>query len=688
MKIEKKYHQPIMSNDGPEIFISNLNNTTITNNLIPKNMFGIYIDYCESCVVYGNLIAQGMVGIYTDYSSVDINFNRIASNLEYELINEYGDVNATNNWWGSNSNPLNLGEILLNNGYTDYNPWLVLSIDPASSVNSGGNSSVTADLTHNNLGEDTSSLGHVIKGIPITFSTSYGTISNSALTFNGQAETILNLGTTQTKTVTINASLDSQTVSRQMVIAPGVATLNITSSARDSSNNTINFTYNVPLNNSVTWISVLWKNTSLFHGQLQVIVNGTVLNTKAYVNPAYNTWKNSYRSAVFSAIIYANNYILADGTDPQAIPASFWNDLTSMYNLTSTELQFIKTHRLEFVDDLTVKITYPGVDAPTLTVTDPETGNTIDLNFTGNTILRTSPIMYMDGISAGYEGVKSFAIATTKVDDDILAYWLNQNSTYPVGAMKAAYGTFLTALIMEYVHDQVADQAASEYNVTWTRTHPIVVSVGDDAYQTYLTLECDHSMGMTVVGSLANMLTFNYICSSTISPIEYAVMDNIGYGQINTFDISVNSVTLDLIDELIIYNASLEYFIQNSYIIYKAVDRDDNFLVIDLETCIMRDINIISGYNGAYCFHDTLTVYSHGLGEDLNQGKQFNWRKLMYRLGVYGGYIAGGLCIGAGVLLAETGVGAIMGIGSGIGIISATLIADSVDPYTYEDWWV
>ncbi len=41
-------------------------------------------------------------------------------------------------------------------------------------------------------------------------------------------------------------------------------------------------------------------------------------------------------------------------------------------------------------------------------------------------------------------------------------------------------------------------------------------------------------------------------------------MDNIGYGQINTIDTSVNSVTLDLIDELIINNASLEYFIQNS----------------------------------------------------------------------------------------------------------------------------
>lgn len=166
----------------------------------------------------------------------------------------------------------------------------------------------------------------------------------------------------------------------------------------------------------------------------------------------------------------------------------------------------------------------------------------------------------MDGILAGYEGVKSFAIATTKVNDDILAYWLNRNSTYPVGAMKAAYGTFLTTLIMDYVHDQVADAAAGEVNVTWSRTHTIVVSVGDDAYQTYLTLECDHSMGMTVAGSLKNIISFNNICSSAISPIGYAVMDNIGYGQINTIDLSVNSVTLDMIYDYLYNNTSLEAF--------------------------------------------------------------------------------------------------------------------------------
>ena len=46
--------------------------------------------------------------------------------------------------------------------------------------------------------------------------------------------------------------------------------------------------------------------------------------------------------------------------------------------------------------------------------------------------------------------------------------------------------------MMLYCHDILADTAAEEFNVTWSKTPPpVAVSVSDDAYQTYLTLECD-----------------------------------------------------------------------------------------------------------------------------------------------------------------------------------------------------
>ena len=170
---------------------------------------------------------------------------------------------------------------------------------------------------------------------------------------------------------------------------------------------------------------------------------------------------------------------------------------------------------------------------------------------------------------AGYEGVRSFAIATTKITNNVVQYWLDRQSLYAPGAMKAAYGTFFTALMMIYCHNIMADSAASELNVTWSQTHPIVVSVGDDAYQTYLTLECDHSMGMTVMGSLKNTILFNYSCYSIISPLEYAVMDNLGESQFSTTNSSFNSVLMDLVYDYF-NNMSLEGFIQNGYLKIKT----------------------------------------------------------------------------------------------------------------------
>ncbi|MCK9151842.1 right-handed parallel beta-helix repeat-containing protein [Methanobacterium alcaliphilum] len=632
------YTNLIMDNEGHGIFISNSNNTLIQNNLIPGNILGLWVEYSENCTVYGNLITQGTYGIYTNSSSADINFNRIASNTYYELISEDGTVNATNNWWGSNTNPVNLGEIIFS-GYVDYNPWLVLSIDNTSTINSGGKASIIADLTHNNLGEDTSSQGHVIKGLPITFGTNYGTISNQALTFNGQAAAILNLGTTGSRTVTVNASLDSQTVSKQIVIAPGVATLNITSTALNSSTlQPITLSYNLPLNNSVSWLSVLWKNTYLFYGELQIIVNGTIVKRVGYVNPAYNTWKNSYRSDVFRAIIYANNYILQEGMNTITIPVSFWNDLKSLYNLTNIELVFVQNHRLEFIDNLTVKLTYPGVKSPTMTVTDPQSNSTINLNFTGNVVNRSSQIFYMDGSlgTAGYEGVKSFAIATTRVTDEIAQYWASQkNATYnngtllyPAGSMKAAYGTFFTALMLIYCHDTLADTAATEFNVTWSRTHPVVVSLGDDANQTYLTLECDHSMGMTVIGSLKNIILFNSACSSQISTIEYGIMRNLDFNsQYGNASLDImGSVTRDMFYTFLT-GTDMEVFTQDGYIFMKLVGRDDLILLYDPETGIMRDINTENGFCGAYCFHNSITEMANDLFNAIsNNASDFrNW---------------------------------------------------------------
>lgn len=71
-----------------------------------------------------------------------------------------------------------------------------------------------------------------------------------------------------------------------------------------------------------------------------------------------------------------------------------------------------------------------------------------------------------------------------------LCVFFNYSTLYLGGSLDAAYGTFLTVLMVEFTHDMLADNVSSEYNVTWGRTSPIIVSVVDLLYETYLTLEC------------------------------------------------------------------------------------------------------------------------------------------------------------------------------------------------------
>jgi hypothetical protein len=96
---------------------------------------------------------------------------------------------------------------------------------------------------------------------------------------------------------------------------------------------------------------------------------------------------------------------------------------------------------------------------------------------------------------AGYEGVRSFAIATTEVTNIILQSWLDQYSNYSAeGNMKAAYGTFLTALTTIWFSDSFADEMSSALNVTWARCTPTVVMCGVNSNEDYLSC-LDPSMG-------------------------------------------------------------------------------------------------------------------------------------------------------------------------------------------------
>ncbi|ADZ10529.1 parallel beta-helix repeat [Methanobacterium lacus] len=572
-------------------------NSTFSNNTYSGNEIfgchsGIY-SYYSADTIDGNDLTGNYYGIWT-YNAADlIHFNRISGNT-YGLRNDLGIVDATDNWWGNNNDPsTESSNINLVSGSVNSSSWLVLSVN-TSSTNSGGKTSVTADLTHDNTGSDTSSNGHIPDGIPVNFNTNFGTIIGTAYTLKGKSSTILNLGTTQNATVTCNATLDNQNVSTTSLIITGVAVLNITSTAVDNATGSpLNTTYTIPLNNSVTWLSVLWINRGMFTDEMQIIIDGVVVQDKYFTNPAYTKWQNSYPTSLFDAIKYVNQHLPFIATTE--LP-TFWNNLTTQYNLTSEELTFIKNHSQDFTDNITFDIVYSGSPGLKLNVTDSHS-NIFNLNFPGNAIKRTSQVIY---VGSQGEGVKSFAIATTDVTADVLQYWWNQYSSYQTGDVKnVAYNTFLTALTVEYLHDQIADNITTLLNVTWSRTSPIIVSVAEDPQQIYVTLECDHGMGMTVVGQFEDIYVFNFMTSFYISNIEDDVMSN-------AYNLSFNSVTMDLLYRYNNNKNDLESIEEDGFIIVKSIS-NDNFLVFDSETGMVRDIDTVHNFYGGYYFYKQTT---------------------------------------------------------------------------------
>ena len=151
--------------------------------------------------IYTNFIAGNyydMWGLFQKYCqpTIEIHYNRIIDNIlpNYSFsgnIDIYNNgnlpINTQNNWWGSNDDPTNRVS-----GTVNATSWLVLNTNTSpSGIPVGGTSAVTADLTHNNLGEDTSSQGHVPDGTPITFTSTQGNLNTYNTTLNnGIANTI------------------------------------------------------------------------------------------------------------------------------------------------------------------------------------------------------------------------------------------------------------------------------------------------------------------------------------------------------------------------------------------------------------------------------------------------------------------------------------------------------------------
>jgi len=135
-------------------------------------------------------------------------------------------------------------------------------------------------------------------------------------------------------------------------------------------------------------------------------------------------------------------------------------------------------------------------------------------------------------------------------------------------------------------------------------------------------------MGMTVVGTPENILRFNFATSSDISLIEAKIMNGI-FSVKGNFD----SVAEDIINDYLFNSTSVEVFMQNGFIIEKPVFNNNDIILIDTETGIVRDINTINNYCGAYSNEDSSTFLAEAFDEQVSKvgetilvgSASFNW---------------------------------------------------------------
>jgi len=182
-------------------------NITVTENDITNNPnIGLFLKACFAAVTKNNISSnKDGVTIYNYYptapsSYIQVNFNNICGNTNIGVNNHDTDVvDFANNWWGANNGPGTVGpgsgdKVSAN---VDYDPWLVIGIsaNPTSIVANGtSTSTITADMTKNSAGQDTSAQGHIPDGTQITFTTDKGSIGSLTVdktTTNGKATATL-----------------------------------------------------------------------------------------------------------------------------------------------------------------------------------------------------------------------------------------------------------------------------------------------------------------------------------------------------------------------------------------------------------------------------------------------------------------------------------------------------------------
>jgi co-chaperonin GroES (HSP10) len=277
-----------------------------------------------------------------------------------------------------------------------------------------------------------------------------------------------------------------------------------------------------------------------------------------------------------------------------------WDDMNNNKDASRDDRGFIRDYYTYFKDNVDLSVSYPG-----------------------GFVKRNDMVSYINGVDltpdpknaewTDFELVQSFAVTKQKVTQDQLKYWLNKQNKYSTSNyMKAAYGTFLTALLVIGCHDSIAEKIAANFEVNWNRHKYTLVMNGITQQQTYIHT-ADASMGMNIISSKNDnnsIKAFRFACSSILSPIEDKILKSESF--------QVNSVLLGTGQQLLKGTVINIEDKGNNTIVHTYNDNNTKITIDSDKYLVKENIGQYKGSTStktAYCYYDRQTKRATDLGD-------------------------------------------------------------------------
>lgn len=430
------------------IYIGNGFNNSLSYNNITNTDAGVFIGTSNYYNIISNIIQDNAFGIYLEdiSNNLNINFNIISHNYDFNFYNnmECNRINVTYNWWGSN-NFDSISQYLhcTNNvDYSNFKPFLYLYTSISSYKSHNGlitGATICVDLTivWDGVGgsylKDSSNLGCIPDGLIAKFN------GVDVELHNGKAYYNVTFSSSSSRDVNIYVD---DVYSQISVENESFAHIVINSSAiKHGTNNAFNYEFDIPLNDSVEWISAVWKYKGDFETEINLIINGEITK-KFYVDSSYyKSIKQNYRSVVFDAVNLYNKFLNDNlyrriGMDyiwlsfkynkhtlneineiygslefnwtseklnsvlkehNTSIDNVLLNLLKNSYKLTDNEINFVKYNSSKFQDIISMNVNYFGDENKYFNFGTKYNGC---YNWVGDNTCRYGIINYIDGTYA------------------------------------------------------------------------------------------------------------------------------------------------------------------------------------------------------------------------------------------------------------------------------------------------